>query len=67
VSALLLAHQGGWDEVLFVLVPVSVFAGLLALANKRAIRDQAERDERDEHDEHDEHDERDGPDPGEPG
>jgi hypothetical protein len=50
MSALLLAHQGGWDEVLFVLVPVSVFAGLLALANKRAIRDQAERDERDDTD-----------------
>ena len=40
-----LAHQGGWDEMLFVLVPISLFAGLLALANKRAMRDQAERDE----------------------
>ena len=36
VTALVLAHQGGWDELLFVLVPISVFAGLLALANKRA-------------------------------
>lgn len=39
-----LAHQGGWDEILFVLLPIAVFAGLLALANKRATREQAERD-----------------------
>jgi hypothetical protein len=31
----LLAHQGGWDEALFVLVPVAAFAALLALANRR--------------------------------
>lgn len=31
-----LAHQGGWDEILFVLLPIALFAGLLALANKRA-------------------------------
>ncbi len=43
-----LAHQGGWDELLFVLVPISLFAGLLALANKRAAQEQAERDEGDE-------------------
>ncbi len=40
-----LAHQGGWDEILFVLLPIALFAGLLALANKRAAREQAERDE----------------------
>jgi hypothetical protein len=45
--AAVLAHQGGWDEMLFVLVPISLFAGLLALANKRAMRAQAERDELD--------------------
>jgi hypothetical protein len=42
-----LAHQGGWDELLFVLVPIGLFAGLLALANRRATRaqppDEAER------------------------
>lgn len=32
---LLLGHQGGWDEALFVAIPVAVFAGLLALANRR--------------------------------
>jgi hypothetical protein len=44
MTALLLAHQGGWDEMLFVLVPISLFAGLLALANKRAAQAQAERE-----------------------
>ena len=42
--AAVLAHQGGWDEMLFVLVPISLFAGLLALANKRAAQAQAERE-----------------------
>jgi hypothetical protein len=42
--ALLLAHQGGWDEMLFVFVPISVFAWLLSLANKRASREQSERE-----------------------
>jgi hypothetical protein len=37
-----LAHQGGWDEVLFVLLPIALFAGLLAIANRRATRAQAE-------------------------
>ena len=32
----LLAHQGGWDELLMVIVPVGVFAALLYVANKRA-------------------------------
>jgi cyanate permease len=32
----LLAHQGGWDEALFVLAPVGFFAFLLWLANRRA-------------------------------
>jgi hypothetical protein len=31
-----LAHQGGWDEALYVLVPVGIFAGLLAVANRRS-------------------------------
>ncbi len=39
---LVLAHQGGWDELLFVLVPIALFAGLLALANRRAAQAQAE-------------------------
>jgi hypothetical protein len=31
----LLSHQGGWDEALFVLVPVAAFAALLHFANRR--------------------------------
>ncbi len=31
----LLAHQGGWDEILLVVGPLAVVAGLLWLANKR--------------------------------
>jgi hypothetical protein len=40
----LLAHQGGWDEMLMVIVPVGVFAALLYGANKRAAKlvEQAE-------------------------
>lgn len=41
----LLAHQGGWDEILFVLLPIALFAGLLAIANRRATRQQAQRDD----------------------
>jgi hypothetical protein len=29
------AHQGGWDEILYVMVPIIVVAALLALAKKR--------------------------------
>lgn len=32
----LLAHQGGWDEMLYVLAPILVIAGLLRIANSRA-------------------------------
>lgn len=34
--ALVLAHQGGWDEAVFLGAPVLVFAGLLWLAARRA-------------------------------
>lgn len=40
----ILAHQGGWDELLFVLLPIALFAALLALANRRATRLQALRE-----------------------
>lgn len=32
----MLAHQGGWDEMLYVLVPVVFIIFLLRLANSRA-------------------------------
>ena len=31
----LLAHQGGWDEMIFVLAPLVLFAVLLAVARRR--------------------------------
>lgn len=31
----MLAHQGGWDEILLVLGPIAVIAGLLYLAKRR--------------------------------
>ncbi len=31
-----LAHQGGWDEALMVIVPVGLFVGLLWVATRRA-------------------------------
>ena len=38
LDSVLLAHQGGWDEILMVLVPVGVFTALLVLANQRAAK-----------------------------
>lgn len=32
------AHQGGWDEILFVLAPLLLFAWLLRLARRRVDR-----------------------------
>ena len=45
MAGMVLAHQGGWDEVLLVLAPVVLFAGLLFVANKRAERLGDEEDE----------------------
>ena len=47
-AASMVAHQGGWDELLFVLLPMALFAGLLAVANRRATRAEQERSERDD-------------------
>lgn len=35
-ATLVLAHQGGWDEMLMVLLPIGIFAALLIAANRRA-------------------------------
>jgi predicted MFS family arabinose efflux permease len=40
--AAVLAHQGGWDEALFVAVPMAVLVGLLWLAQKRAVAEEEE-------------------------
>jgi hypothetical protein len=36
LAAAVLAHQGGWDEMLMVLIPIGAFTLLLMLANRRA-------------------------------
>ncbi len=33
-----LAHQGGWDEILLVALPLGLLAGLLWVADRRARR-----------------------------
>ena len=40
--AVLLAHEGGWDEILMVAGPVVVFGGLLAVARRRALAHAAQ-------------------------
>ena len=42
---MVMAHQGGWDEALFVLIPLGIFTVLLQLAKRRA-----EAEKRAEHD-----------------
>ncbi len=36
-----LAHQGGWDEILMIVGPLAVVGGALWLANKRAAQLEA--------------------------
>jgi hypothetical protein len=38
IPAALLAHQGGWDEILLVVGPMAIIAGLLWLAKRRLTR-----------------------------
>jgi hypothetical protein len=38
----LFAHQGGWDETLFVVVPLGLFAWILSVAKRRAQREALE-------------------------
>jgi hypothetical protein len=45
-ASVLLAHQGGWDEILLVAGPIIVIVGLLALAKRRIERSPAVDDPR---------------------
>ena len=38
VATALLAHQGGWDEILILVGPVAVIGGALWLAKRRVDR-----------------------------
>jgi hypothetical protein len=35
IPGALFAHQGGWDEILLVVAPIALVAGLLWLARRR--------------------------------
>jgi hypothetical protein len=35
---MILAHQGGWDEIAMVAAPIAVIVALLTVANRRARR-----------------------------
>ena len=38
-----LAHQGGWDEILLVLGPIVIIIGLLRVAKSRVARDDGDK------------------------
>ena len=43
---MLTAHQGGWDELLFVAVPIAIFGVMLWVAKRRAEAEiRAQRDD----------------------
>lgn len=44
-AGFLVAHQGGWDEMLFVILPLLVFAVLLAVARRRVEIDEEATDD----------------------
>ncbi len=43
LESALLAHQGGWDEIVLIAGPILIIAGLLVLAKKRADAAHADR------------------------
>jgi hypothetical protein len=42
IPAVILAHQGGWDEMLLVVGPIAIVGGLLWLARRRVTRTQSQ-------------------------
>jgi hypothetical protein len=44
LAAVILAHQGGWDEMLLVAAPIALLAAVLWMANRRATRLRDERE-----------------------
>ena len=45
VVAAVLAHQGGWDEAILVVLPLIVLAALLRLARRRALQEAGRDDD----------------------
>jgi hypothetical protein len=48
LAAVILAHQGGWDEILLVAGPILVIVGLLTLAKRRVDANGPDNDARDD-------------------
>lgn len=46
VADMLLAHQGGWDEMIFVAAPLILFGILLAIARRRVEAEDQKDDDR---------------------
>ena len=46
IPAAVLAHQGGWDEILLIAGPIIVVVALLALARRRVIRAERANEDR---------------------
>jgi hypothetical protein len=42
VVGAVLAHEGGWDEAFFLLVPIAIFGGLIVISNRRASDESGE-------------------------
>lgn len=38
----ILAHQGGWDEILIIIGPIALIVGIVALVRRRLHREVAE-------------------------
>jgi hypothetical protein len=41
---MIFAHQGGWDEMLFVIVPLAIVFGLIVLVKRRAAQSREQSD-----------------------
>lgn len=40
----ILAHQGGWDEILIIIGPIALIVGIVALVRRRLNREAQEAD-----------------------
>lgn len=43
-AELILAHQGGWDEILIIIGPIAAIVGIVALVRRRLSREAQETD-----------------------
>ena len=45
IANLILAHQGGWDEILIIIGPIIAIVGIVALVRHRLNREAEEAEE----------------------